>query len=105
MKRSEEDIKLAEKLKNSAPQAPENEWFVRKVMNRLPQKRRPVYSRAEVFTLVLSAILLLVGWCMQISHMLTSPVITSLDLVYSGVLFISSLAFMGYVAYPMLKRV
>ena len=36
MKRNSDDIKIAELLKKEVPNCPENEWFVKKVLNRLP---------------------------------------------------------------------
>lgn len=34
------DNQLRDILKKAAKEAPENEWFVRKVMNRLPERRK-----------------------------------------------------------------
>ena len=38
MKRTDDDIKLAELLKKDGYQADENEWFTPRVLNRLPEK-------------------------------------------------------------------
>ena len=52
MKRNSDDIKIAELLKKEVPNCPENEWFVKKVLNRLPEKRPSFFSRAEIFSFV-----------------------------------------------------
>ncbi len=39
MKEHDNDIKLRKLLKEIKKEAPENEWFTRKVMNRLPEKK------------------------------------------------------------------
>ena len=41
MKRETDDIELGRMLKQIQPEAGSNEWFTRKVMNRLPEKRSP----------------------------------------------------------------
>ena len=43
-----DDIKLRDILRNELPQAPQNDWFVKKVMNRLPEKRRGSISIIEI---------------------------------------------------------
>lgn len=49
MKRNNiDDIKIRQLLDNSIPQAPQNEWFVKKVMNRLPEKRCSTISIIEI---------------------------------------------------------
>ena len=104
MKRSEEDIKLAEKLKNSAPQAPENEWFVKKVLNRLPEKRPSFFSRAEIFSFVAAGLVLLVCWILHFLSFTGSDAITLGDLVYPTILSVLTLTLICYITYPLLKK-
>ncbi|WP_289159745.1 hypothetical protein [uncultured Muribaculum sp.] len=53
------DEQLKELFKESLPQAPGNPWFVKKVMNRLPEKRSTgIYSWIE-YAAYIAAILLL----------------------------------------------
>ncbi len=56
-----EDARLRELLDRSLPQAPRDEWFVRKVMNRLPQREAPMHTRVENLSYII-AVLLLVGY-------------------------------------------
>lgn len=42
MRREKDDIELGMLLKEHQPVAGENEWFTRKVMNRLPERRRSI---------------------------------------------------------------
>lgn len=52
MLRDKDDIELGNLLKASQPKAGKNEWFTRKVMNRLPERRRTFgWVRHVVFLL------------------------------------------------------
>lgn len=56
-----EDARLRELLDRSLPEAPHDEWFVRKVMNRLPEREAPMHTRIEKMSYII-AVLLLVGY-------------------------------------------
>ena len=56
------DDKLRALLHDRLPQAPRNPWFVRKVMNRLPAKDSPAYSRIEYITYIIAIIAVIAGW-------------------------------------------
>lgn len=52
------DRKLRELLRKSNFNAPPSPWFTRKVMNRLPEKKKRNIARAEYAVYILSAILI-----------------------------------------------
>ena len=57
MKRTDEDLALGRILKEGAHQAPENEWFTRRLLNRLPareqRRSRLVWAVVSVVALVM----------------------------------------------------
>ena len=55
-----EDLKIRQLLDTKMPLAPRNEWFVKKVMNRLPEKRRSSISIIEILGYIV-AILVVLG--------------------------------------------
>lgn len=104
MKKSKEEIELAKLLKEQIKPAPENGWFVRKVMNRLPEKSQSFFSKSEILSFIICGIILIAGWCYQIIHVTTAQFITTADLFGVSAMFIFSLALMSYIAYPLLKK-
>lgn len=61
MKRNNiDDIKFRELLDKNLPQAPQNEWFIKKTMNRLPEKRQNSISIIEIVGYAI-AILAIIG--------------------------------------------
>ena len=66
---TDEDIMLREAFKTGLPEAPVTAWFTRKVMNRLPPRRRRILSRVEWGTYGIAVVILIcywVGWCERI---------------------------------------
>ncbi len=104
MKRDKLDETLGRLLKEQVSEAPQNEWFVRKVMNRLPEKRQSVFSKAEIFSFAIVSVILIAFWGIQVVRLTTSDVITVTDLVGVFALFLCSVSFLCYIAYPVLKR-
>lgn len=47
------DRELSERLRAAIPDPPRDEWFVRKTLNRLPPRRRPLYAYPEVIACLL----------------------------------------------------
>lgn len=77
-----EDIKLRALLNNKLPQAPQNDWFVKKVMNRLPEKRRNSVSIIEIIGYA-TAILVILGIEIGIGcGIATTGTITITDIVW-----------------------
>ena len=99
MKRNSDDIKIAELLKKEVPNCPENEWFVKKVLNRLPEKRPSFFSRAEIFSFVAAGLVLLVCWILHFLSFTTSEAITLGDLVYPTILSVLTLTLICYITY------
>lgn len=77
-----EDIKLRELLNNKLPQAPQNDWFVKKVMNRIPEKRRGSISIIEIIGYA-TAILVIFGVEISIGYNIaTTGTLTLTDIVW-----------------------
>ncbi len=56
------DTIIGETLKSQLPREHQDQWFVKKTMNRLPTKRRRLFSTPEAISLILSVVILLMGW-------------------------------------------
>lgn len=63
MKKSNEEIdkKIRRLMLSQLPEAPRDQWFVRRVMNRLPQPQN-IMSRIEWIAYALSAVILCIYW-------------------------------------------
>lgn len=57
-----DDIEFGKILKSVQPEAGKNEWFTRKVMNRLPEKQRHGLGWLMPMALTVSLIICLAGW-------------------------------------------
>ena len=58
MKRTDDDIKLAELLKKDGYQADENEWFTPRVLNRLPEKpRSSKWLKVAIYAVVIGGVI------------------------------------------------
>ena len=74
------DKKLREAFDAKLPQASHNAWFTRKVLNRLPDKRKNRASIIEYAGFALAAIALIAFWIASISTVLNNTFITVNDL-------------------------
>lgn len=83
MKRNNtDDIKFRKLLEDNLPQAPQNEWFVKKTMNRLPEKRQNSISIIEIIGYAI-AILAIIGIeCSIVYKFTTTGTLTLDDLVW-----------------------
>lgn len=54
-----EDLKIRQLLDKKLSQAPQNEWFVKKVINRLPEKRRSSISIIEILGYTIATLVIL----------------------------------------------
>ncbi len=64
-----DDCKLREAFHKGLPDAPVTAWFTRKVMNRLPPRRRRIINGVEWGTYGVAALILIaywIGWCLRI---------------------------------------
>jgi len=84
MEQTDNDIKRL--FQERLPQAPKSKWFTNKVMNRLPEKRRPSYCWIEYASYAIALIIYIGAWVPLLSGIRTSGAITMNDLVSAVVL-------------------
>lgn len=82
-------------LRTRLPQAPESAWFVRKVMNRLPDEGKSLYTRAEKVSYIVAALFLagFVVWFVRDVRL--SGCITAADLII-GVAAVAAIVCLGF---------
>lgn len=85
-----DDKELARLLKEQLPEAGRNEWFTRKVMNRLPEKQQRSFGWLLPLAFTVSIILCLVGW-VYFLHNLNLEIILVRDVVTLATLFATTL--------------
>lgn len=98
------DARLKELFKKELPQAPRNPWFVRKVINRLPEKETPTGSSIESMSYLIAVIALIAAWCKFAIGVSAAGVFTGGDLI--RLLFIgavSTIIALSYLA-PRVRR-
>ena len=99
------DRRIAAQLRNSLPQAPENEWFTRRVMNRLPEKR---HNRLAVLVqwicYLLSLAALGIGAWLTIDNILIHGLSTS-SLVFLAIIPLLAIFCTGMMAAPAVRKV
>ncbi|MDE6265791.1 MAG: hypothetical protein K2M07_00375 [Muribaculaceae bacterium] len=104
MKKTEIDRQLGELIKKELPVERRDPWFVKKTMNRLPEKQAPLFSRWERLAYTLSGLLLVVLWCLTAVNIISNPVLTVSALMQPVMLTIVSLILIGAVSIPYLRR-
>jgi len=68
-------------LKQELPEAPKDEWFIKKTMNRLPPKQKRIFSNPELISYAL-AFILLIGWGFFIcTNIISSEIWTTIDML------------------------
>ena len=85
-----DDMELSRLLKEQLPEAGRNEWFTRKVMNRLPEKQQRSFGWLLPLAFALSIILCLAGWAYFLSN-LNLQIILVRDVVTLATLFATTL--------------
>lgn len=88
-----DDKELARLLKEQLPEAGRNEWFTRKVMNRLPEKQQRSFGWLLQVAFALSIILCLAGWAYFLSN-LNLQIILVRDVVTLATLFVTTVVVM-----------
>lgn len=88
-----DDKELARLLKEQLPEAGRNEWFTRKVMNRLPEKQQRSFGWLLQVAFTVSIILCLVGW-VYFLHNLNLEIILVRDVVTLATLFATTVVVM-----------
>ncbi len=81
MKHPIDDTLLKEILKRELPSAPENKWFVRKVMNRLPEKTQNITSVIEYIGFAIAFVILGFYWYQLFTNAESAKVITVGDII------------------------
>lgn len=95
MKKDNVDKRLQQILKEEMPPAPQNPWFTRKVLNRLPPRHRPG-AILEKWIVLLSVLGTLVGLILEARHLIVSPEIYVRDLL---MMFFYMFVFLGLAAW------
>lgn len=98
------DDALKHLIQRDLPKERKDEWFVRKVMNRLPEKRKPTFSRPELISFVLSTLILISGWAWLWSRFNTEESLTYSSLAMGGALIVMTFGLLVTVVYPILRR-
>ncbi len=98
------DDTLRNLIKRDLPKERKDEWFVKKVMNRLPDKRKPTFSRPELISFVFSTLILVSGWLWLWNRFNTEESLTYDSLAMGGVLIVMTFGLLATVAYPILRR-
>lgn len=91
-------------LKRDLPKERKDEWFVKKVMNRLPEKRKPTFSRPELISFVLSTLILLSGWLWLWNQFNSEEMLTYSSLAMGATLIVMTFGLLSAIAYPILRR-
>ncbi|MBQ9076775.1 MAG: hypothetical protein IJY31_02915 [Muribaculaceae bacterium] len=86
MKQSAKDSIFKEMFKRDLPDAPENPWFVRKVLNRLPARKASASTAIEYTGFLAAAVILGCFWYRLIISAGHSDVITVGDIAYYCIL-------------------
>lgn len=105
MKHDITDKHIKEFLKRELPQAPDNPWFTRKVMNRLPEKRTNWAARIENFGFLAAAITLGIFWYMLITTTTNSAVITVGDIFNYIVMIAMTIALSAGYMFSILRKI
>lgn len=91
-------------LRTHLPQAPESAWFVRKVMNRLPDESRSLYTRAEKVSYIVAALFLIGFLVWFVRGVRLSGCITAGDLITGGAAVIAIICLGVSYAAPLFWR-
>lgn len=106
MKRNNsDDIQIRELLDKSLPQAPRNEWFVKKTLNRLPQKHGNTISIIEIagYVIAILAIIAIEGYI--IYSVTTTGTLTLNDIVWIVSLNVALLSIIISIFSPQLRNI
>ncbi len=84
---SDLDNELRRMLQQELPEAGSDEWFTRKVMNRLPEKQPSSVSWIERLGFLMAGIVLIVLWVLFGRSIVSSSALTVADLLVYGSFF------------------
>lgn len=106
MKRNNsDDIQIRELLDKSLPQAPRNDWFVKKTLNRLPQKQGNTISIIEIagYVIAILAIIAIEGYI--IYNVTTTGTLTLNNIVWIVSLNVALLSIIISIFSPQLRNI
>ena len=105
MKHNEiDDFRLRDLLKKELSEAPVNPWFVKKVMNRLPERESQTYTWIERASYIIAAVVLVVFWILFCHGINDSRVLTGRDIMsYIALTAASFFLAISYIA-PKVRR-
>lgn len=106
MKRNNsDDIQIRELLDKSLPQAPRNDWFVKKTLNRLPQKQGNTISIIEIagYVIAILAIIAIEGYI--IHNVTTTGTLTLNNIVWIVSLNVALLSIIISIFSPQLRNI
>ena len=98
------DRHISEVMKQQLPDAPVDQWFIKKTMNRLPEKRKRMHSTAEIISYTLSIMIIIAGWIWQLTGIYNSQAITIENILISVSLFFSAIILTLSIAIPIIKE-
>lgn len=101
MKGRKIDRKISDFMLKELPAAPKNQWFVRKVINRLPPQKHSI-SLLEKWTLLFAFIASIVGLIFQSIHIATEPALLVKDLLMMGVFLLLFIGLSAWTILPLL---
>ena len=99
------DNQLRKAFAEQLPQAPNNPWFTRKVMNRLPEKHRNWGNIIEFSGFAIAAIVLGVFWYAIIGATLNSTTITIGNLINFAIMTLMTIGLSIGFMLSLLRRV
>lgn len=103
MKEDLEDIKLRQLFKNELPEAGHNEWFTKKILNRLPAKQKSSISKIECIGYAIAIIAILTGWVYIFSTYKNDNVISIDEITIAITLLSCLIALIFAMIKPILK--
>lgn len=99
------DLRLKELIKKDAGNAPADGWFVRKTMNRLPDKRRSrIFSPAETVSYIVSFLLICAIWIRLFASIHAAGAFAMTDILICFSLFAALLLLAGSILIPVLRH-
>ena len=96
------DDEIRRMLKTEIPSERNNPWFTRKVLNRLPPRRRRS-NPIEKWMFLIIVIGVTIGLVLQSAHMLNAQVIYVRDFVMMGAFLLTFLGLSIWIIYPYLR--
>lgn len=98
------DSEIGRIMKKDLPMERTDQWFVKKVMNRLPEKRKPIFSRSEIISFIVTALVLIVAAVWKSTSVINTGYATLYDIIVLCCIATGVMLLLGYITIPVLKR-